>query len=345
MSNTKLITKIEGYLTTFEKKMEAYIKLFTTDGVIDPKEKEDLDKIKSDIDKIKKNIKDSTAKPAADSKSSATPISEPVGKIIKKAVGEGSSTPNEANDVKIVQKLLEVEITGVCDKKTILAITKYQLSLGHKKPDGVIDAGGATWKALSTGKVEVLSDKEVTDLMDSPKIKTLLSTAHSSEGKYVDDPKDSGGKTKYGIAEHREWPQFATMFELDVKKPELIEDITVKQVDEYYIRTRMLSLSIPDITSTKVSNAIFDQSILTPGIVKKNYRKALNGLGYSFPKSSNDNFTEEEVKAINDTDETKLVKAFVKYQDSYYTALAKRKPKNKKYLKGWLNRTAKLIKF
>ncbi len=342
MSNEKLIKKIAEQIAFFKNKAKAYQLLFNADGVIDSEEQKELDKIQSDIDKIKKHIKD---KPTTDSKSLPTPISEPVGKTIKKAVGEGSS-PNEPNDVKVIQKMLEVEITGTYDKKTKLAILRYQQSLGHKKPDGAIDVGGATWKALSSGKVDVLSDKEITDLIDSPDIKIMLKTAHSSEGGYVDDPNDTGGKTKYGIAEHGEWPKFALIFGLDAKKPELIENITAKQVDEYYIRTRLASLSIPSIDSTKVKNAIFDQSILTPEKVKRNFRRALNDLGHSFPKGTNKDFSKEELKAINDADENKLVAAFVKHQDIYYNILYKQNPKKYgEYIEGWLNRTAKLANF
>jgi lysozyme family protein len=261
-----------------------------------------------------------------------------VGSVIKKSVGEKGD--NIENDVKIVQKLLEVAITGDCDKKTILAIKKFQLSIGFKSPDGLIGAGGTTWKALSGGKVDVLSDQEIDDLIDTTKVKAILGSVHASEGGYVDDPDDPGGKTKYGIAEHGEWSKFAAMFGLDANNTALIKDITKDQVDEYYIRTRLAPLGIPNIKSTKISNALFDQSILTPGIVKRSMRRSLNKSGHKFPENSNDNFSAEELEAINKGDETKILEGFVEYQNAYYISL-----NNSKYEKGWLNRTARLLSF
>jgi lysozyme family protein len=205
-------------------------------------------------------------------------------------------------------------VTGTADGDTIKAIKKFQFSLGSRNPDGRVDAGGRTWRALSGGNVAVINDTEMAELVQAPKTEALLASIHQSEGGYVDDPQDPGGKTKLGIAEHGEWPVFAAMFGLDPRDTSQIRNITEDQADEYYIRTRFVGLSITDIKSSKVSNALFDQSVLTPGIVKRSMRRGLNDLGNSFPNNSNDGFTSEEVEAINNANEDKLVEAFVKYQ-------------------------------
>ncbi|MCH2044282.1 MAG: M15 family metallopeptidase [Saprospiraceae bacterium] len=198
--------------------------------------------------------------------------------------------------------------------------------------------------STDTGNTATADDKYEA-LADTPAVKEFLANIHKSEGGYVDDPNDPGGKTKYGIAEHREWPAFAKMHGLDPNKPELIKDITKKQVDEYYIKSRFEQNGLDKIKSNKVINALFDQSILTPGIIRKNMKRALNDLGGHSFAANNSQFTAEEINAINSADPNKLVEGFVGYQNAYYENLAAKKPKFQKYLKGWKNRTARLIGF
>jgi len=74
------------------------------------------------------------------------PISKPVGKGVK----------NNAEDVKIVQAALNrktgagLAVDGKCQKQTIAAIKAFQKSLGMSKPDGRVDPGKSTAKALAS---------------------------------------------------------------------------------------------------------------------------------------------------------------------------------------------------
>jgi hypothetical protein len=75
---------------------------------------------------------------------------------IASSVGKGGK--NEPDDVKAVQTLLnrhaaaggfsKVKISGDCDKDTLKAIEALQKAMGAKSPDGKVDVGGKTWKAL-----------------------------------------------------------------------------------------------------------------------------------------------------------------------------------------------------
>ncbi len=74
----------------------------------------------------------------------------------------GVDRPNRAADVKLVQQLLNnhikalapmapLAVTGKVDEATIAAIRAFQAKVvGLSKPDGAIDRGGKTIKALST---------------------------------------------------------------------------------------------------------------------------------------------------------------------------------------------------
>jgi hypothetical protein len=73
----------------------------------------------------------------------------------------GRAGQNRPADVKIVQKLLNekmpipfalLEVNGICNDLTILAIENYQRRvLGRAKPDGRVDPGGGTLKSLLNG--------------------------------------------------------------------------------------------------------------------------------------------------------------------------------------------------
>src|SRR6185369_12253416 len=76
------------------------------------------------------------------------------GLSISKSVGKGGK--NNAEDVKIVQAALNSRIgaglvvDGDCREKTIAAIKAFQKSLGMSKPDGRVDPGKGTAKALAS---------------------------------------------------------------------------------------------------------------------------------------------------------------------------------------------------
>jgi hypothetical protein len=61
----------------------------------------------------------------------------------------GAGGKNNPDDVKAVQAALKIDPDGKCGTGTINAIKDFQKSLGHKNPDGRIDVGGPTAKALA----------------------------------------------------------------------------------------------------------------------------------------------------------------------------------------------------
>lgn len=84
------------------------------------------------------------------------PVAAAPAKTISASVGDGGK--NVKADVILVQQLLNknhgqsLTADGDCGAKTIAAIKDFQAKkMGSAKPDGRIDVGGGTWKALSAG--------------------------------------------------------------------------------------------------------------------------------------------------------------------------------------------------
>lgn len=61
----------------------------------------------------------------------------------------GRKGKNAPGDVRAVQQALGIAIDGECGPRTIEAIEAFQRHLGATKPDGRVDAGGATERALA----------------------------------------------------------------------------------------------------------------------------------------------------------------------------------------------------
>ena len=65
------------------------------------------------------------------------------------SVGRGGK--NAPNDVRAVQAALGISADGQCGEGTIAAIVAFQRNMGSAKPDGRVDAGGPTERALAGG--------------------------------------------------------------------------------------------------------------------------------------------------------------------------------------------------
>lgn len=65
------------------------------------------------------------------------------------SVGRGGK--NAPNDVRAVQAALGISADGQCGGGTIAAIEAFQRTMGQAKPDGRVDAGGRTERALAGG--------------------------------------------------------------------------------------------------------------------------------------------------------------------------------------------------
>ena len=98
-----------------------------------------------------------TPAPAAAAPKATTPAPAASTSAAKISASVGQGGKNVKADVVTVQTLLnkkgaKLTVDGSCGPKTISAITAFQKQVVKlAKPDGRIDVGGATWKALSGG--------------------------------------------------------------------------------------------------------------------------------------------------------------------------------------------------
>ncbi|MCI0682952.1 MAG: hypothetical protein L0Y71_12685 [Gemmataceae bacterium] len=86
-------------------------------------------------------------KPAAPT--GAPSANGPAGSVLSLKGSVGAGGVNNPDDVKAVQKALGISDDGKCGGGTIGAIKEFQKTLGHKNPDGRVDVGGATARALA----------------------------------------------------------------------------------------------------------------------------------------------------------------------------------------------------
>lgn len=134
------------------------------------------------------------------------------------------------------------------------------------------------------------------------------------EGGYVNDPKDPGGETNFGISK-RSYPN------VDVK------NLTKAQAKEIYRRDFWNAVQGDAVKNQAAANSVFDMAVNAgPGTAKKMANKAASISG----KASYLDLNELQGGAFNTI--------FGKLRIAYYRALAAKRPSSAKFLKGWEKR-------
>ena len=140
------------------------------------------------------------------------------------------------------------------------------------------------------------------------------------EGGYVDDPNDAGGETKFGISK-RAYPN------VDIK------NLTTDEAKAIYKRDYWDRVKGDEIASQKVAFELFDTAV-NMGV--RTASKLMQGCVGSHPDGIIGNKT---LEAINSTDEELLLLRFKLAKVARYAYITKKRPANRKFLLGWINRT------
>lgn len=159
------------------------------------------------------------------------------------------------------------------------------------------------------------------------------SLAH--EGGFVNDPDDAGGATKYGITlkTYKESHPEATV--------ETIKNLTVKDAEEFYFKEFWLRYGYDRISVDDLAIKIFDAAI-NMGTRQAHLclQRALNCVGFKL--SEDGQIGEETLTALNHGGcpewQFAILCAYRSELAGFYRLLAETKPKNKKFLAGWLRR-------
>jgi len=151
------------------------------------------------------------------------------------------------------------------------------------------------------------------------KFKDAINKTLISEGGYVNDPQDRGGETNFGISK-RAYP------DVDIK------NLTVAGAKEIYKRDYWDRVRADEINSQEIANGLFDTAV-NMGV--RTASKLLQACVDAHPDGIIGNVS---IQKINSMDTETLLLRFKISKIARYTYLAKKRPANRKYLLGWINR-------
>lgn len=145
------------------------------------------------------------------------------------------------------------------------------------------------------------------------------------EGGYVNDPKDPGGETKFGISK-RAYPN------------EDIKNLTKDRAKEIYYADYWLKNSLDKIDNQEVAAAALD-TVVNHGRGAHLIQQALQNLGQ--PVTVDGRIGPDTLAHINKTAPKTYLPALHDVRQSYYQSLVANNPALAKFLPGWLSRIDK----
>ena len=142
------------------------------------------------------------------------------------------------------------------------------------------------------------------------------------EGGYVNDPKDPGGETKYGISK-RAHP------DVDIK------NLSREKACAIYKKHYWDTVSADKIESQTKAEKIFDIGVNTGVRRTSKFAQAASGLS---DKSLDGFIGKQSIQAINKTSDELFMLRLTVLQVAHYTNICKKRPDSRKFLVGWLKR-------
>ena len=185
--------------------------------------------------------------------------------------------------------------------------------------------------------------------------KKVFPISHSYEGDtYENVPGDAGGPTKHGIALYtlvspkvRQNPKLKGFFDKDGNGKVDANDIkllTYEDAEVCYYNFFWLPLKLDEVAANSLKKAFlcFDAALNHGnGGMAKIAQTAVNKLGLLPSKNVDGLWGPQTRRCIIEADEEEFMEAFQQARSDYYYAIVQRKPTQRKFLKGWLNRIAK----
>lgn len=157
---------------------------------------------------------------------------------------------------------------------------------------------------------------------------TAIETVLKHEGGYVNDPKDAGGETNFGISK-RIYPY------LDIK------NLTKLQAKAIYLNDFWIPSGVERIDSDKIAEKVFDTGV-NIGTVNaiKLLQRACN-LVFDARLTGDGVIGSKTLKIVNSiVDVDDFLKVYRSLQEDYYMKIVANNPSQKRFLRGWKKRAA-----
>jgi lysozyme family protein len=157
--------------------------------------------------------------------------------------------------------------------------------------------------------------------------KDALSFTMRWEGGFVDDPDDPGGRTNKGITQktYNRWRKKHGHAPVDVL---YIDD---KEVNEIYAEGYWVPPHCPEL-ARKLDLVQFDTA------VNMGVRRAIMVLQEGIGCRADGQFGPITADAVQKCEPEDTMKAYCDIREGFYRRLVERRPRLKKFLRGWLNR-------
>lgn len=162
--------------------------------------------------------------------------------------------------------------------------------------------------------------------------KVALPAVLQFEGGYVDHPADKGGPTNNGITQ-KAYDQYCVET-YDIKRP--VRDIIYPEVKEIYYFDYWIAGKCDKIKHPKAVVLHFD-SCVNHGI-----SRAAKFLQESVDVKVDGVIGKMTLEAVNKYKEKGLIYRYFEIREEFYHRLTEKKPSQKVFLKGWLNRLENL---
>lgn len=156
------------------------------------------------------------------------------------------------------------------------------------------------------------------------------------EGGYVNDPDDSGGATNRGIT----WTTYNSLAKsvFGINPTEThFRSLTANDAEKIFLWFWNKATYKNAVRSQAISEVLTSWFWGSGGDGLKDFQKMLNEK-FGQKLAVDGAIGAKSVQAINSIDEQKLFQASIERREQWFRNLAKRRPKDAKFLDGWLNR-------
>ena len=170
--------------------------------------------------------------------------------------------------------------------------------------------------------------------------KNALKKALKNEGGYVDNKKDMGGETKYGIS-----IRFLQSIDSTANK-QTIENLTLDMAEDIYFKYFWLENNYQEISSQQVAEKVFDTAVnMGSRVANRFLQQAINIVILSDDKLKEDGIigskTINTLNMLNEEDaDSNILKIYELLQKEYYSKIIINRPEQIVFLKGWFNRAS-----